>query len=195
MLRTRENYAALYTPLHEAKNGKYFPGKTVVRYVGDIRNLVLEQNARTLLDYGSGKGKQYEPQHNLIPSWNNIVPHMYDVGFRAFSRRPKKKFDGVFSSDMMEHIAEYDVDAVLEDIFSFVEDDHAGFVFIALGCTPSPKKRLLDGRNVHLTIKPPAWWHERLTAATERRRHHNLRVELACELDLGGFTIDRMRIA
>ena len=53
-----------------------------------------------------------------------------------------------------------DLDGVLDDIFGFA-DDHA-FVFLAIACRPAKHKRLPDGRDVHVTIKPPKWWDAKL---------------------------------
>lgn len=156
------DYAALYRPLHEAKNGKYFGGK--IHGVDVVVDLVARTKPRNLLDYGSGKGRQYSKrqQHDL---WGGLLPTCYDVAVPKFAERPKGKFDGIICSDMMEHIAPEDVDEVLADIFRFSARRRSpakSFVYFHISCVPSVKKVLGDGRNVHLTVEPPAFWDEKL---------------------------------
>jgi hypothetical protein len=81
----------------------------------------------------------------------------------------------------MEHIAEPDVDEVLADIFSFLtpaKEKFTRFVFFGIACRPG-KKRLPDGRDVHLTIRPPDWWNLRL------RMHKSPGVTIKAEYDEG----------
>lgn len=156
----KENYAKLYTELH--RNEKAFAGYSIKNYVDDIAGLVEWTSAKRILDYGSGKGYQYL-KRRLHEAWG-ILPHCYDVGVRQLQERPEGKFDGIICTDVMEHIAESDIDWVLNDIFSFVEPRVSSdkFAFFAIACRPAAKKMLPDGRNVHLTVKPPSWWQEKL---------------------------------
>lgn len=157
------DYATAYEHLHTIKGGKYFGGK--VRGVDYIKALVARCQPANLLDYGSGKGKQYSEQR-VHDQWGGIEPTCYDLGVPELRRRPPEKFDGVMSCDMLEHIEPADVDAVLADIFGFVNYPRDGgkesFVYLHISCVPSKGKRLPDGRNVHLCVEPPEWWQARL---------------------------------
>lgn len=159
----KEDYARLYTELHQ--KDKAFAGYSIKNYVEDITKLVKPVQPARILDYGSGKGYQYL-QKRLHERWGGPLPHCYDVGVRQLSERPEGKFEAVICTDVMEHIAEDDVDEVLADIFSFVgdwqDDEHRSFAFFAIACRPSKKKRLPDGRDVHLCIKHPNWWEAKL---------------------------------
>lgn len=158
------DYAAVYGRLHE--NSKRFPGFTLQYYVDDLRDLIIQTSPRRLLDYGSGKGYQYLAMR-LHEQFDGPLPHCYDPGVRQIAERPKGKFDGIICTDVMEHIEEADVDAVLADIFSFVqagfhwEDSESAFAFFAISCRPA-NKVFEDGRNLHVTIKPPQWWDEKI---------------------------------
>lgn len=158
----KEDYAKLYTELHQ--KDKAFAGRSIRTYVRDIADLVRYVQPARILDYGSGKGYQYL-QYRVHEAWG-VLPHCYDVGVRQLSERPEGKFEGIICTDMMEHIAEADVDEVLADIFSFSgdwqDDERRSFAFFAIACRPSKKKRLPDGRDVHLCIKPPQWWDAKL---------------------------------
>ncbi len=52
------DYASEYHNLH-TKYPKLFAGFTIKRYVNDIAHAVAIHLAKSLLDYGSGKGYQY----------------------------------------------------------------------------------------------------------------------------------------
>jgi hypothetical protein len=157
MAAMKEDYAKLYTELHQ--KDKAFAGRSIRTYVNDIAALVEKTGAKRLLDFGSGKGFQYL-QYRVHEQWGGILPYCYDVGVRQLSEKPEGKFDGVICTDMMEHIAEADVDEVLADILSFTSPK--AFAFFAIACRPSTKKKLSDGRDVHLCIKSPSWWNDRL---------------------------------
>lgn len=157
------NYEEAYSCLHQ--NEKYFPGYSIDPYVPAIKHLVETVKPARILDYGSGKGFQYLV-HRVHEQWGGMLPYCYDVGVRQLRPRPEGTFGGVICTDMMEHIEEGDVDDVLSDIYSFVEDE--GFVFFSICCLPARKKKLPDGRNVHLTVKPPAWWNDKLRKYAHR---------------------------
>lgn len=174
------DYGAMYSELH--KNQKVFPGTSIKSYVKEIADLVHVCRPRNLLDYGSGKGFQYLVSR-VHEQWGGMLPHCYDVGVRQLSEKPKGPFDGVICTDVMEHIDQPDVDAILDDIFSFLpprDDGGSSFAFFAIACRPAVKKTLPDGRNVHLTVRPPSWWREKL--------HHRATEQLLiCDLyDLAG---------
>lgn len=134
------------------KNPKRFPGNSTKRYVSEINLMIETHEAKTLLDYGSGKGMQYL-NSRVHEQWGGILPTCYDPGFAPLSKRPEGTFDGVICTDVMEHIEERDVVKVLEDIFDYANK----FVFLGIACFPA-SKTLPDGRNCHVTIRSPGWW-------------------------------------
>lgn len=151
------NYAEMYGRIHE-DSAKTYPGMTIRPYVPRIAKLVREVGAKRILDYGSGKGYQYL-KARVHEEWGGVLPHCYDVGVRQLASRPEGLFDGLISTDMLEHIENDDLDAVLSDMFSFCESK--AFAFLSVSCIPS-KKSFPDGRNVHVTQKPPEWWRNRV---------------------------------
>jgi hypothetical protein len=152
------DYAKTYGAMHD-KKAKHFSGYSIKPYVQEIAGLVWDRLPRRILDYGSGKGYQYLALR-LHDHWGGILPFCYDPGVVQLRIKPEGKFAGIICTDVMEHIEEADVDDVLDDLFGFA-DDHA-FVFLAIACRPAKRKRLPDGRDVHVTIKPPAWWDAKL---------------------------------
>lgn len=140
-----------------------FPGQSLLPQAERIKNLVVSTGARTILDYGSGKGKQYELRNISAgdgSSWQSIQAYWgvesiqcYDPSFLAFSTLPDSRFDGVISTDVLEHCPEEDIPWILGELFSFAEK----FVFANVACYPA-RKKLPTGENAHCTIRPASWW-------------------------------------
>jgi hypothetical protein len=157
------DYAKAYGELHA--NDKRFPGYSIGAYTDAIRGLVEEHKPERLLDFGSGKGFQYLVRR-VHERWGGLLPYCYDVGVRQLSELPEGTFGGVLCTDVLEHIDEPDVPAILDTILSKVEP--RGFVLLGISCRPT-KKTLPDGRDVHLTIQPPSWWVKQIEAAMQLR--------------------------
>ena len=152
----QEDYAKIYDRMHRHKPKK-FSGYSIKGEVAEIAALVKAHQACRLLDYGSGKGYQYL-ELRVHEAWGGVLPHCYDPGVVQLSARPDGRFDGIICTDVMEHIAKADVPEVLADIFGFAAE--WAFVYFLIAFRPSSRKVLPDGRNVHLTIRPPEWWNE-----------------------------------
>jgi hypothetical protein len=139
-----------------------FPGASLLPQAHHIRRLVARTGSRSILDYGSGKGAQYRPTQLVegSSSWSSVQEYWgvtrivcYDPGYAPFSRLPEESFDGVISTDVLEHCAEGDLDWIVEELFSLA----AKFVFASVACHPAVK-RLPNGENAHCTVRPPAFW-------------------------------------
>jgi cyclopropane fatty-acyl-phospholipid synthase-like methyltransferase len=151
-------YGKMYRALH--RSDKVFRGHSIKAALPTICSLVRMYKPRSLLDYGCGKGRQYT-EDKVHEQWGGLMPTLYDVGVDEFSAKPAGPFDGLICTDVLEHIAEEDLHDVLADIFSYLpkrDDGGTSFVALYIACRPAKKKRLPDGRNVHLTVKPPSWW-------------------------------------
>lgn len=135
-----------------------FKGYSLLPHVEDIANLIELRNARTLLDYGCGKGLQYT-EKNAHGAWGGIMPMLYDPHVEKFSVKPLGKFDGVICTDVLEHIPEEEIIRTWLDVINFGEE--FGFVFATI-CVRKAKKKLPDGRNCHLTVKSKEWWLNKL---------------------------------
>lgn len=143
-----------YRKLHE--QGK-FPGMSLLPFVPEIAELVVEFKARRLLDYGCGMGRQYTRERAHVV-WGVGMPTLYDPAVAQFSVKPVGRFQGVICTDVLEHVPESELDAVVREIAG-----HAKlWAFISVCCRPSKHIRFEDGRNVHVTVKPFAWWQEYL---------------------------------
>jgi hypothetical protein len=142
-----------------------FPGKSLAPQAARIKRVIAQTGAQTILDYGSGKGKQYDPQlvqdgkggqwPSIIEYWDIDEVVCYDPCYPPFNKLPSGKFDGVISTDVLEHCPEEDVPWIIGEIFSYA----MRFVFANVACYPA-RKRLPNGENAHCTIKPVEWWSE-----------------------------------
>ena len=145
-----------------------FPGKSLFQHRADIKRLVERTGARTILDYGSGKGRQYDP-HTISDetgrTWPGIPDYWdvdevvcYDPCYAPYSTLPQGKFDGVISTDVLEHCPQDDLPWIVEEIFGYA----TRFVFASVACFPATK-RLPNGENAHCSILPAEWWGELVT--------------------------------
>jgi len=158
------DYAAAYGELHRT-HPKWFQGLSSLEYEAPLRELVAatRPKPKRVLDYGSGKGHQYLVSR-LHERAGFPLPHCYDPGVRGLHTPPEGHYDLVICIDVLEHLDPADVPATLAALFGLAAP--GGALFLAIGTTPaSARKQLPDGRNMHLCVQPPAWWHERLAEA------------------------------
>jgi len=128
-----------------------YTGVSTLNYANKIASIVRRTRAKTILDYGCGRGDQYSICR-LNKLWRCGVT-CYDPAVLGFSVKPKKKFDLVICCDVLEHIDEEDVMETVCDISSLAKKA----VFVSISIVPS-KNRLPDGRNVHVCVKSKEWW-------------------------------------
>lgn len=143
-------YLEQYRKLHAAK---MFPGMSILQYVPDITELVGEFKSQNLLDYGCGLGWQYtrERVHRV---WDREIPTLYDPAVPEHSATLIGKFDGVICTDVLEHVPEAELPAMLHEIAGYAKQ----WVFFSVCCRPSRFILFDDGTNVHVTIHPFEWW-------------------------------------
>ena len=151
------NLIEQYQHMHE--NNKAFRGYTTKFVIEPVKSLIDSTGAKTLLDYGSGKGYQYS-ERAYHEQWGGVLPSCYDPGVKEFSVKPVDKFDGVICCDVMEHIPEEQVFVTLCEIFWYAR------LFVVLAIFTGPARKVLpDGRNAHITQRPEVWWRERIEDA------------------------------
>ena len=149
-------------PEQNVPPAKMFDGKSLPQHAGVIRELISETGTKTILDYGSGKGHYYSTElesgdgthyPNLQAYWGVEEITCYDPGYEPFAKLPEGPFNGVISTDVMEHLPEEDLSWIISEIFSFASE----FVYLNI-CTLPAKRLLPNGENAHCTVKPPEWW-------------------------------------
>jgi hypothetical protein len=167
-----EQYRILHVegdPTGGVAAGKMFPGQSLFMHARSIKRLIQETGAQNILDYGSGKGLQYSARPYKAPDgsdhesiqeyWDVDFIQCYDPCYEPFSVLPAQRFDGVISTDVLEHCPEDDIPWILEEMFGLAKR----FLFANVACYAA-QKHLPNGENAHATIKPPTWWKEVLEA-------------------------------
>ncbi len=143
------------------KPEKTFVGKSLKEHIPHIAELVRKTGATTILDYGSGKASLYHnhpdkapgSRYKRIPEWSGVTVTCYDPGYQPFAEPYEAHYDGVITTDVLEHIPEEDIAWVLDELFAHAER----FVYAVAACYPA-KKLLPDGTNAHCTLQEPEWW-------------------------------------
>ena len=142
---------------------KTFPGISLPPEAHHIKRLIERSGALSVLDYGSGKGQQYDLRNvklatgevveSIVDYWGIDFVHCYDPSYAKFSALPQGRFDGVVCTDVLEHCPEDDVQWIVTELFAYAEK----FVYANVACYPA-MKRLPTGENAHCTVRAPEWW-------------------------------------
>lgn len=146
-----------------------FSGGSLKRQMPLIRALIRATGARSILDYGAGKGGAYktrdfklkgETVSSVQDYWGVERVVCYDPGYGPYASLPEGRFDGVVCVDVLEHLPEQDLPWVLEEQFRYAQK----FVFGNIASYPA-EKTLPNGENAHCTIQPLEWWRDTIIAA------------------------------
>jgi hypothetical protein len=113
-------------------------------YADQIVSMANSLQTRSILDYGCGKCSLQKAMPFPIQNYDPFVPE--------FSRRPEPA-DIVVCTDVMEHVEDYCILAVLHDIAQLTRKA----AFFQIATTPA-KKTLPDGRNAHISLHDLNWW-------------------------------------
>ena len=160
-----------------------FAGKMLAQHAPTVKQMIERTGAKSLLDYGAGKGQSYKTKDIQIGSvvaptiqeyWGLDEIRCYDPGYEPFSELPSEQFDGVISTDVLEHITEPDLPWILGELFSYANS----FVFANIACYPA-KKSLPNGQNAHCTVREPEWWMGMIHAVAMRHTDVSYQFHLA----------------
>ncbi len=161
---------ALYSRMHvegdrqrNTPPEQLYPGDSMPRHARPIKELIDRHGAKSILDYGAGKGMQYKNVRIQVegggwfPSipayWGVTSVTCYDPAYEPFRRLPLGPFDGVVSTDVLEHCPEDDVEWIVTEMFGYARK----FVYANVACYPAIK-HLPTGENAHCTIRSTEWW-------------------------------------
>ena len=138
-----------------------FLGYSLSKRIIIIKKIIEINNCNSLLDFGCGKGFLYKNKfklkgaefNNLFDFWKIKNIFLYDPGVDEYSEYPKKKYDGVICTDVVEHIPEDDVLNFIDELFKLSNK----FIFIVIATIPA-SKYFEDGNNIHLSLKNEDKW-------------------------------------
>lgn len=149
-----------YKQMHDS-SPDMFAGLSLMPHVHRIKRLIDQTGAKTILDFGCGKGKQYEKPIKVgadefpnIEAYWGVTVFKYDPAYEPFATFPGGSYDGVICTDVLEH-SETTSEAV-GTIWNLFESARA-FVFASISCREAIKT-LPDGRNAHTCIESPLFW-------------------------------------
>jgi hypothetical protein len=159
-------------------------GGSLLPHIKEIRRAIEVHSARSLLDYGSGKGWQYSSMSvapgvvaeriksallsegsdaESIPEyWGVDRPYFYDPCYGPLSTKPTTTFDGVVCTDVLEHCCEAELEGIITEVFAFAKR----FAYINVSDTDAGM-RLPNGENAHCTVRPFKWWEQRIAKIAE----------------------------
>lgn len=180
-LSESERAIAMYRMMHASP--KMFRGASMKGHAEAVADIVARYGCGSLLDYGSGKGEQYE-KLRLHERWGGIRPVCYDPGYEPLAKKPVGRFDGVICCDVAEHIPESGLGDFLRDVVGYADK----VAFFCIFTEPS-RKFLPNGDNCHLTVREPEWWILRIAKVTGRTPSHWYDVQKP--LPAGGFEVHR----
>lgn len=141
-----ENYRRLNADLHH----RTIFGQRGERHAPVVRDLLVEYDAQTVLDYGAGRG-------TLQTALSDVQVWSYDPAVERFAS-PPPPCDVVVCTDVLEHIEPECLGDVLEHLASLTRV----VAHIVIAIKPDGHKKLRDGRDPHLIVKPPEWWRAKL---------------------------------
>ena len=156
----------------QRNNPKNWAGNDSKNYHNQIRALMDRYNAKTVLDYGCGKGEQYSTKNCYV--LHGAPPHVstepmtfqkrinaksvykFDPCVKKFNIEPvDKKFDAVICTQVLGSVPDVDISWIKDKFMNYATK----FVFIGMhSAVPKNKKRIYDP--VHINYYRTVEWYQ-----------------------------------
>ena len=176
-LNSSDQYVSLikeYEKMHGSGEG-IFNGRSLLKFVDIIDGYLQNNDCKSVLDYGCGKGHLYTDKFTTITEeidkplpeyWGLEKYQLFDPAYEEHSKLPIHKKDAVICTDVLEHIPESDLGWVVDEIFSYATK----MIFINVACFKA-LKHFEDGTNVHISVFTPEYWIDFLTKKSRNFRN------------------------
>jgi hypothetical protein len=165
-----------------------FAGGSLLPRAVEIKKLIDETGAQSLLDYGAGKGRQYAWRDIQLPDctriesltsyWGVTEVAVYDPGYEPLARLPSGTYDGVICTDVLEHCPTEDIPWIVDELFGFARR----FVYANIASFQAIKT-LPNGDNAHCTVRLPDWWDGLLHGIASRHPGVRYRVSVSSKVE------------
>ena len=157
-----DDYRQQQLALHEsAADTGIMYGGAATQYAPLVAEIVNKLEVTHLLDYGCGSKLKLPEALKRCGIKHRLTYQAYDPCVPKYASPPVPA-EMVACIDVLEHIEEDRIDAVLDDLEQLIE---AVGVFTV--CTRPALKFLPDGRNAHVLQRPPEWWLPRIMCRFE----------------------------
>lgn len=146
------------------KQNKSWDGKDTFSYHRQIRDVAHVYNCKTVLDYGCGKGHQWE---EIVPFWPNPTPMKftdyleidsvvkYDPCVAEFATEPSnQKYDLVICNQVLTYIPDADLEWVKQRLMSFT----GTACFIGMHIKPPKAKKQIYNKEYFSIDRTPSWY-------------------------------------
>lgn len=154
-----KEYLAQNVKMHATRAGW---GKGGLKFIGPIVHECANLDTNEVLDYGCGKGELVYGLREI-----GMMAYGYDPAVPMWDTLPDAcSFAMVTCTDVMEHVEEQHVDAVLGHIRKLARKG----AFFSISTVPAVA-HLPDGRNAHVTIREPSWWLAKLATHFRKVRY------------------------
>jgi len=160
-----------------------FVGRGIFKHINSIRTLIKASAATSILDYGSGKGRQYSDDvlrgkkkvsNSLHEYWDVQDITCIDPGINDDRTALLRNYDGVIATNVLDLIPEEDLTWIVDMLFSrankFVYCNVADF---------SSKTFLPSGENARVTKRSSLWW--RALFSTAHKKYPDINYCIAFE--------------
>lgn len=143
--------------LHAAPRGY---GQRGDKWAKTVTALANKHRVATILDYGCGQGALAD----ALAGTREVAE--YDPAIDGKDVPPTTPFDLVVCTDVLEHVEEDRIDAVLDHLASLT----LRYIVVVVSLVPTAKT-LSDGRQAHILLRCKAWWQRRFVAHGFALRH------------------------
>jgi hypothetical protein len=169
---SQEYYSAVDKMKKYHLENKTYSGGGTLAYAEIIKKLVKKHNVKTLLDYGCGKGLQYE-SGSIINFGNNnqtfdeyldlASVYKFDPGVEKFAEYPPldSKFDAIIAIQSLSAIPTKDLPLVVTHLMNM----STKFCFVGTNLSLGKKKKRGENLDQEYTKEEiertdPNWWYE-----------------------------------
>ncbi len=132
------------TRRHHAGAAKTFSGQFTWKQRHRIKDLIDRYNVKSILDFGCGRGKQYQnvdEEGRTLEEYWGIKTKKYDPGVSIYSIEPEGKFDLVICVQVLGSIPRKDIPWVVDRLYNFANKA----IFMVERITKDgPRKRIYE---------------------------------------------------